>query len=373
MSHNGKPRLRLAHVSLGLDVGGQERLLVEFARHADRRRFDLVFVSLTSRGRLAPQLEALGWPVLALDTPPGLRPSLVLRLSRLFREQAIDVVHTHDDKPLVYGALAARLAHVSRIVHTHHHGFLPSVSRRQTFLLSLAARLTDAFVCVSQNAARFVIEHGVPESRVLTLWNGIDLERFPYHGAEPAGPALLVARLSPEKDVATLLHAVALVQRSAPEFRLEIAGDGPCRAELEELCRQFGLERCVYFLGEVSDVPALLRRASLFVLSSLTEGISLTILEAMASGLPVVTTKVGGNPEVVLDGATGRLVPSGDPAALAKALLQVWGNPDTAQLMGRAGRHRVESYFDIRRLVAQYERLYVKTAAVATPAVLANI
>src|SRR5205807_7679356 len=119
-----------------------------------------------------------------------------------------------------------------------------------------------------------------------------------------------------------------------PEFRLEIAGDGPCREELVPLAHTLRLTEQVRFLGEVRDVPALLARASLFVLPSLSEGISLTILEAMACGLPVVATKVGGNPEVIESGRTGLLVPPSDPASLAQGILHLVGNPGEAQLMG---------------------------------------
>src|SRR5438132_807922 len=121
--------MRVAHVTLGLSTGGQEKLLVEFAKHADRERFQLVFVSLTDRGPLAATLEAQGWPVIALDTPGGVRPGLIWRLRRLFKQNRIDIVHTHDDRPLVYGVPAARLARVRRVVHTHHHGVLPGVRR----------------------------------------------------------------------------------------------------------------------------------------------------------------------------------------------------------------------------------------------------
>jgi glycosyltransferase involved in cell wall biosynthesis len=350
--------LRVAHVSLGLDVGGQERLLVEFARHADRRRFALTFISLTGRGKLADALESCGWPVLALEEPLGLRPGLALRLARLFRTRAFDVVHTHDDRPLLYGAPAVKLARTARLVHTQHHGQLPDVSKRRKLLIALLGRLADAFVCVSHDSARFMERHGLRRRQIVTLWNGIDLERFCFHGPRPGGPAVTVARLSPEKDIANLLRAAALMARSAPDFRLDIAGDGPCRAELHRLAADLGLGERVRFLGELSDVPALLAGASLFVLPSRTEGISLTILEAMAHGLPVVATNVGGNPEVVLDGNTGLLVPPCDPQALARGIARLWGNADDSQLMGRAARRRVETHFDIRKMVASYETLY---------------
>jgi len=353
--------LRVAHITLGLDVGGQEKLLVEFARHADPRRFELGFISLSGRGRLAVDLEACGWPVIALNEPPGLRPHIVLKLAQLFRHWRTDVVHTHDDKPLLYASLAAQLARTPRLLHTKHYGQVPQITRRQNFLGKLAARLTHGFVCVSEQSARIAVACGVPARQVLTIWNGIDLNRFAYAGPQQHGPAVLVARLSPEKDVDTLLRAAALVAQADPAFRLEIAGEGVCLPALLERTAELGMAEYVRFLGEVRDVPALLARASLFVLSSQTEGISLTLLEAMARGLPVVATRVGGNPEVVADGTTGLLVLPGDPTALASALLQIRRAPDRAHQFGLAGRRRVEEHFDVRHMVAKYEYLYCQS------------
>ena len=356
-------RLRIAHVSLGLDVGGQERLLVEFARHADRTRFELAFVSLSTRGRLAETLESLGWPVLALNEPSGVRPGMIWRLARLFHRHRFDIVHTHDDKPLLYGSLAAKLARV-RLVHTHHHGLLPQTSRRQRRMVAWAGRLTQAFVCVSHDSARYMEESGLPRRRQVTLWNGIDLDKYAYQGPNGDGPALTVARLSPEKDVANLLRAAALVVRAAGGFRLHIAGDGVLRENLVQLANTLNLQDHVRFLGEVRDIPTLLGQARLFVLPSQTEGISLTILEAMARGLPVVATRVGGNPEVVQEGKTGLLVPAGDSEALAQAILKVWQSAELGERMGRAGRMRVEAQFDVRAMVARYERLYLGACVV---------
>ena len=192
------------------------------------------------------------------------------------------------------------------------------------------------------------------------LHNGIDLEQFAFNGPDPAGPAVLVARLAPVKDVDTLLRAAALIVEQRPDFRLEIAGDGPCRGALEALRDQLRLGEQVRFLGGVRDVPRLLTRARLFVLSSLTEGVSLTLLEAMARGLPAAATAVGGNPEVVAAGETGLLVPPRDPAALAAAVLHLWTQPEEAAAMGRAGRARVEQHFDVRRMVAEYEAMYTR-------------
>ena len=360
MRSNGTPlrRRRLAHVTLGLDTGGQEKLLVEFARRADRRRFELFFLSLTGRGRLAAEIEALGWPVVALEEQPGFRPAISLHLAPWLRRWRIDVVHTHDSKPLVYGAPAARLAGVPRVIHTRHFAQLSYLSKRQTRLAALAARLTDTFVCVSRQSAAVAVREGVPGGRIRTIWNGIDLTHFACSGPRPDGPAVLVARLSPEKDVATLLRAAARVVQQRPTFRLRIAGDGPCLPMLRELTDQLQLAGHVDFLGDVRDVAGLLATAKLFVLPSLTEGISLTLLEAMSCGLPVVATRVGGNPEVVVDGQTGLLVPPGDPPALAAAILQLLGDETRCRNMGLAGRQRVEDHFDVRQMVTAYEVLY---------------
>jgi glycosyltransferase involved in cell wall biosynthesis len=366
--------LTVVHLTLGLDVGGQEKLLVEFARHADRRRFALHFVSLTTRGALAGDLEACGWPVTALDAPSGLRPGLVAALARLLRRLRADVVHTHDDRPNIHGAPAARLAGVRRVIHTRHSQGT-RLTPRQRWLVRAVSLCNDRFVCISRDSARHAVEAGVSRRRVVVLPNGIDLERFAHTGPDPAGPAVLVARLAPEKDIGTLLEAVALLGPSCPDFRLEIAGDGPCRTELVAQAGRLGLGEYVRFLGVVRDVPALLARARLFVLSSVTEGISLTLLEAMARGLPVVATDVGGNPEVIDAGKstsrsakpqaadrdgdqTGLLVPARDPSSLADAVRRLWTDPETCARIGVAGRRRVERLFDVRRMVAEYEAMY---------------
>lgn len=349
---------RVAQVTLGLEVGGQERLLVEMAKHADRTRFDWTVIVLGPRGPLAEALEAVGVAVVPLDMPPGLRPGKWRQLARLFRAEHFDVVHTHDDSPLIYAMPAAWWAGVRRRIHTHHHGQLDSITWRKRFLVRQAARFAEHFVCVSEDSARYMTAVGIPAGKVRTIHNGIDVSRFAYHGPMDDGPIVTVARLSPEKDLANLLRAVQRLIGPFPQIRIEIAGAGPCRDDLDRLAAELGVGAHVVFLGEVRDIPALLPRARLFVLPSLSEGISLTLLEAQACGLPVVTTRVGGNPEVVADGATGLLVPAGDPEALADAIRALLADPARGRALGAAGRRRVEEGFDIRTMTKQYESLY---------------
>ncbi len=358
-------RARIVHVALGTDIGGMEKLLVEFARFTDRKRFDLVFVSLEERGQLAAEIENLQWPLYALGKPPGLKPGLVLKLARRLRELRPSVVHTHNTSAFLYGAMAATLARVPRIIHTRHgQGFGASV--RETWMFRILSKLAHRVVSVSEDARQLTIAEGIPAERTCLIRNGVDLSRFPYAGPNAVGPALLVARLSPEKDVATLIHAVKHASRILKSERtaltLEIAGDGVTRPQLESLSRSLGLGDSIRFLGERNDIPSLLAKASMFVLPSLTEGISLTLLEAMARGLPVVATRIGGNPEVVLDGRTGFLVPARNPEALASAMVRLHQHPTLAKHMGWLGRQRVEQEFSVADMIRRYEQRYVDEA-----------
>jgi glycosyltransferase involved in cell wall biosynthesis len=348
---------RVVHISFGLDVGGQEKLLVEFARHADRARFDLMFVSLGGRGELANDLESHGWRVVALEQPHGLKPGLSCRLARLFHDERPSVVHTHDGRSLLYAAPAVRLARVPLFVHTCH-GLIPRGTRRQEALVSLVSRLADRWVCVSEDVRLQSRLLGIRDKLMCTILNGIDLTRFGYTGPAPEGPVVTVSRLGRAKDIPTLVRAVELARQQAPDIKVEVAGGGPCLDELLDLAASLNLSGHVRFLGEVHDVPAVLARASMFVLPSLAEGLPLTVLEAMARGLPVIATRVGGLPELVISGETGLLVPPADPAALAAAILSLWGDPARRMAMGQAARERIERFFDIRRMVADYEALY---------------
>jgi glycosyltransferase involved in cell wall biosynthesis len=156
----------------------------------------------------------------------------------------------------------------------------------------------------------------------------------------------------------TLLQAVALVRQQWPEFRLQLVGDGHERALLERLTDELGLRACVAFLGERHDVPALLAQADFFVSSSRTEGISLTLLEAAAVGLPIVATRVGGNPEIVAEGRSGILAPAEESRALAAAIVAMCEARERWGEMGAAGREHVERHFEVRRMVDEYESLY---------------
>ena len=352
--------LKVAHVALSFELGGAEKLLVEFARQADRTRFEPHFLALTRDGVVGEQLRATGVPVTVLNGAEGLRPDLLYRLAQHFRQQRFDIVHTHLDRPLIYGTLAARLAGIPHVIHTRH-GQSDDLSTRQRQLVRFVARWIDHFVCVSQDAARrAATDHGIPAERVSTIWNGVDLSRFAPVPVDRTGPVVTVARLIPEKDIATLLRAMALAAEQDGKLRLEIAGDGPCREELLGLAEQIGVSERVRFLGVVSSVSDLLSRASMFVLPSRTEGIALAVLEAQVRSVPVIATRVGGNAEIIEDGENGLLVSAGDPQALAQAMLRLRADVELGPRLARAGRSRMEANFDVTGMISRYESLYEK-------------
>ena len=351
-------RLRLCHLSVGLATGGLERLLVDFARFHDGDQFEVTFAAMQNEGRPAQEIRELDCVVHALHGKGKGRLKILRELSELFRAEKIDIVHTHNAVPHFYGTLAARWAGVPVVVHTRHgqrfgHGWKSALQYR------LAAYGVDRIVAVSDDAALLSCrEDRLPAAKVQRIWNGIDMDRFNFRGPSTRPVAISVARLSREKDFPTLLHAVPQVIREIPEFRLQIVGDGAERPALEQLVHELNLSGCVELLGERSDIPELLAGAGFFVSSSRTEGVSLTLLEAMAVGLPILATTVGGNPEVVVDGVTGRLVPAADPQALAAGMIDMCKHATEWPTQGAMGRQRVADHFDIRRMLRDYEALY---------------
>lgn len=348
--------VRVCHVSLTLKTGGLERLLADIARHHDASTCIPEFLAVTEVGRFAEIIRDAGCTVHTLK--PAGRWGRVRQMAKLFRDGHFDVVHTHNTHPHINGSIAARLAGVPVVVNTRHgqragHGWK---SRTQ---FRWASHLVNKIIAVSDDAAQLcVTSDGVSQRKVLRIWNGIDVDDFKFSGPVQAPIAISVARLSAEKDFPSLLQAIHIAVSQVPDLKLKLVGDGPERGKLERLAHELDLSKHVEFLGDRNDVPKLLAQAGFFVTASLTEGISLTLLEAMAVGLPVIATSVGGNSEIVEDPRTGRLVPPANPQALAAAIVAMCQQPETWQALGQAGRARVEEHFEVRRMVADYERLY---------------
>lgn len=352
-------RIRVCHVSMTLMTGGLERLLVEFGRHCDRSRFDLRFIALDQLGQPADELRSQGWKVSSvLDDGPCGKLARMQRLSKIMSDERIDVVHSHNTLAHFYATAAAKWAGVPVIVNTQH-GRGCGAGWKAKWQFRIANRFADRVIGVSEDATRLCEDDDrLSARRMEPILNGIDVTRFAYRGPINRPVAISVARLSPEKDFGTLLQATKLVVRDEPDFLLRIVGDGREAAGLKELARTLAIEQHVEFLGERHDIPTLLANAGFFVSSSKSEGISLTLLEAMAVGLPIVATNVGGNPEVVDDGRTGKLVPAHNAEQLAAAMKSMLADRAAWSVMGELGRQRVEQHFNVKHMLHQYESLY---------------
>jgi sugar transferase (PEP-CTERM/EpsH1 system associated) len=295
-------------------------------------------------------------------------------------------VHTRNLAALE-ASLPAALARVPVRIHGEHGrdvGDLDGSSVRHRRLRRLYRPFVQHYVALSRDLERYLVDAvGVAPARVSQIYNGVDVQRFapaasrvrdcPFQSADEWLVGT-VGRLQAVKDQVSLAHAFVRAARmqGGERLRLVVAGDGPLRAPVEAVLRDAGLSARAWLCGERADVPDILRSLDLFVLPSLAEGISNTILEAMATALPVVATAVGGNPELVLVDRTGTLVPAADPDALARAIAAYAADPARARAHGAAGRERALARFSLERMVqdyqALYERLYAPRVAAAAHA-----
>jgi sugar transferase (PEP-CTERM/EpsH1 system associated) len=362
-------RVVVAQVVRSLDTGGQEVLCARLVERLDSERYLPLVISLQGGGWLADRLREQGFAVECLGAPEGWNPRTVTRLAELLRSRDVRVVHCHNRKALMYGGLATLLAPQARLVYTKH-GVSHWDGGPTALLGRYLMRRARAVVAVSDDIARGVTAGRWADGDVLhTILNGVDLQQFTPSperwrtraelGLSAGAPVIgTVARLSPEKDQATLLRAFAQVAPSCPEARLLIVGDGALRGSLEALAAELSIQDRTLFVGERTDIPRLLGAMDVFCLPSLTEGTSLTLLEAMATALPVVATAVGGTPEVVSDGRTGLLVPPSRPELVAKALGELLRRPELREQMGRTGRSVVAARYSMEAMIGRYTGLY---------------
>ena len=290
---------------------------------------------------------------------------LVRGLAEIMRRRRIDVVHTHAWGTVVEGWLAAKLARVRYVIHGEH-GTMETRSTNIAVQRRLWTRVNRLLAVSGELANRMSRATGISRDRIHVIPNGVDLppafsrdDVRAALGIEPGTFVVLaVGRLVPVKNYRLLLAAARSLVGASRRWRFLIAGDGPLREELESEIARLGLQEAVTLLGLRQDVSALMCAADAFVLTSSSEGMSNTILEAMASGRPVVATRVGGNPELVQEGITGMLVDPIIPTELCAALGTLANEPHRVRRMGQAGRQRVEREFSRARMISNYTEMY---------------
>ena len=355
------------HLCESSDTGGAESVLVNLVESLDESRYRSV-VCLLSDGWLKGQLEKRNIETVVIPQPYSFDFRWLFRLYRLLKERSIDVMHSHEFATNVYASVLSSVTGVPVIATAHGKNYYGEKWRRRLAYRFVARQ--SVMVAVSEDLKGFLAQRiGIPPGRIRVVHNGIDLSRYKVQERSYAVRAELgisagqrvvgtVGNLFAVKGQTYLLRACKAVASAFPDFVLLVAGEGEEWGPLEKEASDLGLAANVRFLGFRDDVPSLLQAMDVFVLPSLSEGLPLSILEALALQKPVVATNVGGIPEILQDGVTGYLVSPRNPESLAEKILLLLRDPQIAANMGRAGRKRVEDAFGLDRMVREYQSLY---------------
>ncbi len=363
--------IKLVHLVRDFSHGGMENGVANLVNHHDPNRVQGAIYVMAKADGFVQRVQDPSRLVL-LKQRPGNDPSVIWRLARQLRRDRPDMVHTHGWGTLVEGAVAAKLARVPIWVHGEHGTM--ETRRHNIWVQRFMWRFADPLLSVSENHRQALAQTiGAPAARIRVILNGVALDRFQGQATAsalrqqcrdqmqiPADHVVIgsVGRLVEVKQYHHLITALAgLIHKQMPVSGVLI-GDGPLGSALQEQAQRLGVAEQIHFLGRRDDVPSLLPLLDIFALTSRSEGMSNTILEAMATGLPVVATAVGGTPEMVLDGETGRLVPPQDPQRLEMALTQLLLDAEQRCRMGQQARHRTETRFSLPAMVSAYEQVY---------------
>jgi sugar transferase (PEP-CTERM/EpsH1 system associated) len=356
----------VVHLIYRLDFGGLETLLVDCINRMPAHKYRHAIVCLTDYTAFADKITQPGVALYALHKATGLGLGTHAALFKLLRRLDPCILHTYNLSAVEYSFTAA-LAGVPIRIHAEHGrdaGDPHGLNRKHNLLRRLMSPFIDRYVPVSLDLQRWLRNVvGIADCKNQLINNGVDTEHF-KPGAQAPDHFVIgtVGRVQDVKHQAGLVDAFIALRALLPDqharLRLAIVGDGPLRPRLEQQVAAAGIGDVVSLLGARSDIADLMRGFSLFALSSIAEGTPVTLLEAMATGLPVVSTAVGGIPELIADGVSGTLVPAGDPAAMAAALAHYAGDAALAARHGAAARARIEAHNSVAAMVQAYVALY---------------
>lgn len=369
-----KTPLKVMHVIEDLENGGAERVLINLVVGLPAQFFHTMVCCLAKKGRMAAELEERGMRVITLHKRPGVDVGLLWRLQKLLRAQQIDILHTHVFTANLWGRLAGILAQVPVLI-THEHSTFTIADQTRQRIEQQLARKTTRIISVSEQLRRGLIETGgLPADKIITIHNGL---RLPVSVNEATRKALQreldLSRFSPligsigrqevRKNYPLLLEAMPKILEHYPQAGLLLVGEGPETSHLKQLAQANGLAGHVIFAGHRQEIYELLSFMTVFCLPSQTEGISMAILEAMAAKVPVVATRVGGNPEIIADDRYGVLVPANDTHALATALLETLNDREAACTRAQAGEKFVLENFSEQQMIQRITTLYLTAYA----------
>lgn len=349
---------KVLHLVLSLNVGGLEQFVLNLSR-AQLKYVKPSIYCLDSLGDLGFRENEL-----SIHYPPSPHSSILQKsfaLIQYISNNHFDILHSHNFGPHIHGAIASTLTGIP-LIHTKHGNLYPT--RFMHILLEkFSYRRTNTIVTVSKEARDSYLQATMCDhNNVITILNGIDVDGFKSNGNTKTGQMTItigiVARLAPEKDHMTLINAFKIASNIIPSLRLIIVGDGPLKQNLVNFVHDSGLSDKATFFGTCFDIPNILLTFDIFVLSSTTEGISISLLEAMASSLPCIATDAGGNKEVVIDGETGYIVPPSNPKLMADRIVTLAKNASLRIKLGSSGKERVSNYFSIDSTAHNYKILY---------------
>ncbi len=364
--------MRIAHVVDSLALGGLEKLVVDLAKVQKQQGHDISVLCLsTCEGELASELRINGIDAIGLNKKSGFSLSLLRNIACICKRKRLEVIHTHNPVANFYGAIGGRMAGVKSIVTTRHGMGNYPFNKKREHIFKFSSLFTDKIIFVCNTAREnFIRLRLANPKKSFVVYNGVHLKNFSksnYKDAAKIREELnikeekiigTIARLDPVKDISTLIKAAKRLLQIEKKLKFLIVGDGPEYGRLQLLRDDLGLHESILFLGKRNDIAKLLSVIDIFVLPSISEGMSLTLLEAMAAGKAIVATKVGGNPEVIVNEKTGVLVPSKNEEELASAISSLLSDSQTLFFLGVEARKRAYELFDLKKMAENYYCLY---------------
>lgn len=366
-----KPKpIRLMQITHDLAIGGLQQVVVNLCRSIDRDRFHITVLCLRALGPLAEEVEKLGIKVLLLPQKKGTDYLAFLKIAKILSKEKIQVLHTHNTQPLIDGTLAALFSRGrKRIIHTDHAREFPD-KRRYMFAEWCMSHFVCKMVGVSEQTTKNLRKYEkISSQKLTTIENGIDGSRFQIDvdkqskrkelGIRLAGPIIgVISRIERVKGTSYLLKVMPEVVAEFPELTLLIVGDGSEKVNLEKEAQQLGISKHVIFTGSRSDIPEIFQVLELYLLPSLSEGLPMGVLEAMAAGCPVIASRVGGIPSATNNGELALLVEPGDLKDLLRAIRILLHNPVEAQERASKMKKAFEDKFSAALMSAKYTLLY---------------
>lgn len=370
-THECVSSLRVMHLVLTLDFGGAEQVVRQIIDGVNPDKYLSSVVCIDDHvGEIGELLQADGCSIQTLNRGPGFDWRTIVRLRRLIKEQGIDVLHCHQYTPFCYGALAC-VGIRTKVIFTEHGRFYPDrYTWKRRLVNQLLYRLTDRITCISKATRHALDEYEwIPTNRVEVIYNGVatpELNQSPGHvrnalGIKESTFVLgTISRLDPIKNQHMMIRVLADLHDTVEDCVLILAGDGPEREALETLAASCGVSDYVYFPGFITNIAAYLDAIDVFLLTSFSEGTSMTLLEAMSMKKAIVATAVGGNTEVLNSGETGVLIDSNDQQALLKELIELHENSEWRQMLGHNAQASYQSMFSRKTMSDEYSSLYEK-------------